>query len=144
MVAKIYYRNVKFRLGKTKDIKNWIVQVIRSEGKRTGDLNFFFLSDEDLRVINNEFLNHDYYTDVITFNYGTGETIKGEIYMSIDTIRKNSHIYGTGIRDEILRVMVHGTLHLLGYDDKDKEGKALMRRKEDYYLSKLESTGNGL
>lgn len=138
MAPKIYYRNVKFRLGKTKDIKNWIVQVIRSEGKRTGDLSFFFLPDEDLREINREFLGHNYNTDVIAFDYGTGGTVSGEIYMSIDTIRTNSSFYASGVRHEILRVMLHGTLHLIGYDDKDDRGKKEMRKKEDYYLSKME------
>jgi len=137
LLPKIYYKNVKFRLGKTKDIKNWIVQVIRSEGRRTGDLNFFFMTDTEQREINREFLGHDYYTDVIAFNYSRGGTISGEIYMSIDTIRKNSQIYGTRLREEILRVMLHGTLHLLGYEDKNEAGKRQIRRKEDYYLGKM-------
>lgn len=144
MVPKIYYRNVKFRLGKTKDIKNWIVQVIRSEGKRTGDLSFFFLPDGELREINREFLDHDYNTDVIAFDYGTGGTVSGEIYMSIDTIRTNSSFYGQGLRNEILRVMLHATLHLVGYDDKDDKGRTEMRRKEDYYLGKMEKQEDGL
>lgn len=138
MEPKIYYRNVKFRLGKTKDIKNWIIQVIRSEGRRTGDLSFFFLPDDELREINREFLKHDYNTDVIAFDYGTGGTISGEIYMSIDTIRANSSLYDNSVRDEILRVMLHGILHLAGYDDGDDKGRKEMRRKEDYYLSKME------
>lgn len=144
MVPKIYYRNVKFRLGKTKDIKNWIVQVIRSEGKRTGDLSFFFLPDKDLREINSEFLDHDYNTDVIAFDYGSGAAVSGEIYMSIETIKRNSSVYGTRLKEEILRVMIHGTLHLIGYDDKDEAGRKEMRRKEDYYLSKMESYTDGL
>lgn len=139
MVPKIYYRNVKFRLGKTKDIKNWIVQVIRSEGKRTGDLSFFFLPDKDLREINSEFLDHDYNTDVIAFDYGSGGTVSGEIYMSIETIKRNSSVYGTRLKDEILRVMIHGTLHLIGYNDKDEAGKKEIHSREDYYLSKIES-----
>jgi rRNA maturation RNase YbeY len=144
LVPKIYYRNVKFRLGKTKDIKNWIVQVIRSEGKRTGDLSFFFLPDKDLREINSEFLEHDYNTDVIAFDYGSEGTVSGEIYMSIETIRRNSTVYGTRIKEEILRVMVHGTLHLIGYDDSDEAARKEMSAKEDYYLSKMESYKDGL
>jgi rRNA maturation RNase YbeY len=144
LVPKIYYRNVKFRLGKTKDIKNWIVQVIRSEGKRTGDLSFFFLPDKDLREINSEFLEHDYNTDVIAFDYGSEGTVSGEIYMSIETIRRNSTVYGTRIKEEILRVMVHGTLHLIGYDDSKEAARKEMSAKEDYYLSKMESYKDGL
>jgi rRNA maturation RNase YbeY len=144
LVPKIYYRNVKFRLGKTKDIKNWIVQVIRSEGKRTGDLSFFFLPDKDLREINRQFLEHDYNTDVIAFDYGSAGTVSGEIYMSIETIRRNSTVYGTRIKEEILRVMVHGTLHLIGYDDSDEAARKEMSAKEDYYLSKMESYKDGL
>jgi rRNA maturation RNase YbeY len=144
LVPKIYYRNVKFRLGKTKDIKNWIVQVIRSEGKRTGDLSFFFLPDKDLREINSEFLEHDYNTDVIAFDYGSEGTVSGEIYMSIETIRRNTTVYGTRLKEEILRVMVHGTLHLIGYDDSDEAARKEMSAKEDYYLSKMESYKDGL
>jgi rRNA maturation RNase YbeY len=143
-VPKIYYRNVKFRLGKTKDIKNWIVQVIRSEGKRAGDLSFFFLPDSDLREINREFLGHDYNTDVIAFDYGTGTTISGEIYMSIDTIRSNASYYATGLRKEVLRVMLHGILHLLGYEDEEEKAKEIMRSREDYYLSKMEIVRDGI
>jgi len=143
-VPKIYYRNVKFRLGKTKDIKNWIVQVIRSEGKRAGDLSFFFLPDSDLREINREFLGHDYNTDVIAFDYGAGATVRGEIYMSIDTIRANALHYGSGLRKEVLRVMLHGTLHLIGYEDREESAKEIMRSKEDYYLSKMERFRDGL
>mgnify|MGYP001270038111 CR=1 FL=1 len=143
-MPKIYYRNVKFRLGKTKDIKNWIVQVIRSEGKRTGDLSFFFLPDKDLREINIEFLHHDYNTDVIAFDYGSEGTVSGEIYMSIETIKRNSSVYGTRLKDEILKVMIHGTLHLIGYSDKDEAGIKEMRRKEDHYMSKMESDEDGL
>jgi len=133
-VPKIYYKNVKFRLGKTSNIKDWIVQVIRSENKRAGDLNFFFIGDDEMKEINLEFLKHEYTTDVIAFNYGHKDIISGEIYMSIKTIRRNSKIYKTRLKDEVLRVMIHGVLHLIGYNDGEKVERRMMKEKENYYL----------
>lgn len=143
MEPKIYYRDVKFRLGKTRHIKKWILQVIRSEGKRTDDLNFFIVSDKIILDINREFLRHDYNTDVIAFNYGEGEIIKGEIYISIDTVRLNAQKYGVLIMEEVLRVMIHGVLHLCGYGDRDHGERNIMKEKEDYYLERIRK-GDGV
>jgi len=136
-VPKIFYSNVKFRLGKTSNIKDWIVQVIRSEGKKAGDLSFFFVDDREIEEINSEFLKNNYSTDVIAFNYGKGDIISGEVYMSIDTIKRNSKIYRTKFKEEILRVMIHGVLHLIGYKDKEEIEKGRMKEKEDYYLERI-------
>lgn len=144
MAIKIYYRNVKFRLGKTKGIKDWIEEVIRTEGKEPGDLSFIFVNDREILEINREFLKHDYYTDVIAFDYHEGNNIEGEVYLSIDTIRKNSILFSKRLKDEVLRVMVHASLHLAGYKDDDERGKAIMREAEDKYLAIYMSGNYGL
>lgn len=137
MEPKIYYRNVKFRLGRTRDIKKWIRQVIRSEKKIPGDLSFIFVNDNYIKEINKEFLKHDWSTDVIAFDNSHGNIVNGEIYLGIETIIANSRVYKTGIRNEVMRVMVHGVLHLIGYDDGEIEGKEEMRKREDLYLNKF-------
>ncbi len=133
-MPKIYYNDVKFRLGKTRDIKEIIEKVIRLEGRKTGDLFFIFTGDEGILEINREFLNHDYETDVITFDYSDERFVNGEIYIGIDTVKKNSEIYSVVFREEVLRVMIHGVLHLLGYYDATDEEKREMREKEDKYI----------
>ena len=143
-MLKIYYKDVKFRLRKTKEIKNWIVQVIRSEGKEPGDLSFIFVADNYIKKINREFLNHDYYTDVIAFDYGEGNMINGEIYLGIETIKRNAKIFNSNLKNEILRVMIHGVLHLIGYNDKNENEVKKMRRREDVYLDELKRRGDGL
>ncbi|MFO7852516.1 MAG: rRNA maturation RNase YbeY [Bacteroidota bacterium] len=137
MEPKIYYRNVKFRLGRTRDIKNWIKQVIRSESKVPGDLSFIFVNDSYIKEINKEFLKHDWSTDVIAFDNSHGNIVEGEIYLGIETIIANARLYKTGIKKEVMRVMIHGVLHLIGYDDREKENKEEMRKKEDLYLDKF-------
>ena len=133
-MPKIYYKNVKFRLRETREIKNWIVQVIRSEEKEPGDLSFIFASDKYIKEINKEFLNHNYNTDVIAFDYKKGNVINGEIYLGINKIRKNAVQYKNTILNEVLRVMVHGVLHIIGYDDKTEIEKKKMKKMEDIYL----------
>ena len=133
-MPKIYYKNVKFRLRKTREIKNWIVQVIRSEEKEPGDLSFIFASDKYIKEISKEFLNHNYNTDVIAFDYKKGNVINGEIYLGINTIRKNAVQYKNTILNEVLSVMVHGVLHIIGYDDKTEIEKKKMKKMEDIYL----------
>ncbi|MFO7754582.1 MAG: rRNA maturation RNase YbeY [Bacteroidales bacterium] len=144
MAVKIYYRNVKFRLGKTKGIKDWIEEVIRMEEKEPGDLSFIFIDDKEILKINREFLKHDYYTDVIAFDYHRGNIIEGEVFLSIDTIRRNSALFSKSLKDEILRVMVHAALHLVGYNDDDKKRKDIMREAEDKYLGIFKSSAYGL
>lgn len=136
-MPKIYYKDVKFRLRKTKDIKDWIVQVIRSEEKEPGDLSFIFASDKYIREMNMEFLQHNYDTDVIAFDYKKGNVISGEIYLGINNIRKNAVQYRNTILNEVLRVMVHGVLHIIGYDDKNDIEKRKMKNMEDIYLDEF-------
>ncbi len=99
-----------------------------------GDLSYIFVADQVLLGINKEFMKHDYFTDIITFNYNNNKTVNGEIYISIETVYRNSKKYGVSLKNELLRVMVHGVLHLIGYDDKNENEKKRMREEEDIWI----------
>ena len=117
-------------------VRNWINQTILEEGFRLGELNFIFSGDEYVLKINRDYLNHDTYTDIITFDNSEEEKlIVSDIFISIERIRENSMKFNVSERDELHRVMIHGTLHLLGYPDKGKEAKKVMTANEDHYLS---------
>ena len=134
MSIRIFYDNTQFRLKDTRKTVKILEKVIGKEDRISGDLMFIFTDDESLRKINVEFLNHDYFTDVITFNYNTEDRIMGEIYISIDRVRENSYNYNVSLKSEILRVMIHGILHLLGFNDNSEEDRTRMRLKEDLCL----------
>ncbi len=124
---------------KTK-IKTWLRNTILEEGYVLDELNFIFCSDAYLLRINQDYLQHDDYTDVITFdNADVLKTIVGDIFISIDRIKENAKQFNSNTHHELCRVMVHGTLHLLGYKDKTKAAKKEMTAKEDYYLLKYEA-----
>lgn len=117
-------------------VRNWVNETIQAEGFKLGELNFIFSGDEYLLKINRDYLKHDTYTDIITFDNSEEEKlIVGDIFISIERIRENSKKFNVPERDELHRVMIHGTLHLLGYPDKGKEAKKVMTSKEDHYLS---------
>ncbi len=116
-------------------LRTWIKAVIGEEKKKTGDISFIFCSDEYLLGINQQYLEHDYYTDIITFDDVSGELISGDIFISVDRVRENAEIYGQSFSDELHRIIIHGVLHLLGYKDKEPDQKEIMTGKEDYYLS---------
>lgn len=124
------------KIGKRK-AANWIKGVIASEGKRVGDISFIFCSDEYLLDVNRKYLNHDYYTDIITFDDVDGSVINGDIFISVDSVAENAKEFGTSFENEMHRIIVHGVLHLLGYKDKRKKDKLLMTEKEDFYLNVL-------
>ena len=113
----------------------WLKLVAQSEVRRLGDVSIIFCSDNYILDINIKYLNHDYFTDIITFDYCEGDTISGDLFISVDSVRENAAFYETSFEDELNRVIVHGVLHLIGYDDHSEEDIAQMRAKENYYLS---------
>ena len=130
-----YTQNIEFVL-KNKSLNNrWLKLVAESEIRRVGDISIIFCSDNYILEVNQKYLQHDYFTDIITFDYCEGDRLSGDLFISIDTVRENAKEYGTEFTDELNRVMVHGILHLIGYDDSTEEEIAVMRKKEDYYLS---------
>lgn len=113
----------------------WLKFVAESEAKRLGDISIIFCSDNYILNVNIKYLKHDYYTDIITFDYCEGNRLSGDLFISVDSVRENAAFYGTEFMDELNRVIVHGVLHLIGYDDHSEEDIAVMRSKENYYLS---------
>ena len=113
----------------------WLRLSAESEIRRLGDINIIFCSDPYILDINLRYLGHDYFTDIITFDYCEGDKLSGDLFVSIDTVRENAVTYGTSFEEELHRVMIHGLLHLIGYDDHSEADRKVMRSKEDYYLS---------
>lgn len=134
MSIRIFYDDTAFRYKGWRKTENLLRKVIEKEKKISGDLHIIITNDEKLREINIEFLEHDYNTDVITFNYNSGNLVNGEVYISLETVRANSLNYNVSLRNELTRVMIHGILHLIGYDDKTDEEKRVIRGLEDYWL----------
>lgn len=114
----------------------WLKAVSEEEGRRPGQISVIFCSDPYLLEINRKYLGHDYYTDIITFDYSEGDTISGDLFISVDTVRSNAEYYSADFKDELDRVIVHGVLHLIGYDDHTDEQTAEMRARENHYLER--------
>ena len=117
--------------------KNWLINLIKNEQKKVGEINYIFCDDEYLLKVNRDFLQHDYYTDIITFDYVKGKTIAGDIFVSLPRISENAETHSKDFNLELHRVLAHGILHLCGYKDKTEEEIKEMRNKEDYYLNIL-------
>ena len=109
----------------------WISQVIQSESKKEGDINYVFCDDDYILQINQQYLNHDYYTDIISFDYCVGNELHGDIFISIDRVRENAADYNVSFDEELKRVLIHGVLHYCGYKDKTEDEELLMRSKEN-------------
>lgn len=118
-------------------VQRWIRSVAADYGFSVGEVTYIFCDDEKELAVNREFLGHDYYTDVITFDYSTQNVINGDIFISLDTVRSNAATVGTTFANELLRIIIHGILHLTGQADKTPETRAEMTRKEELALSKL-------
>ena len=143
--------DIQFNLKNKTNLKNWIVSTIEKKKKKTGDISFVFCSDAFLLEMNKEYLNHDTYTDIITFDYSgeSSETsksplpplqrgnISGDIFISIDRVKENADKFSKSFEDELHRVIIHGVLHLLGYKDKSKIAKTEMRKQENRCLKAL-------
>lgn len=122
--------------GHKRAVGAWMKQAIREEGFTLGGLNVIFCSDPYLLGINRQYLQHDYYTDIITFDYCDGRLLSGDLFISIDTVRSNAGEYNVMFHVELLRVIIHGIMHLAGHKDKSDKDSAKMRERENYYLSK--------
>jgi rRNA maturation RNase YbeY len=118
------------------EYKKWLEDLILSEEKKLGEINYIFCDDEYLLKVNQDYLQHDYYTDIITFDYVKGKTISGEIFVSLQRISDNASTLSRNYEEELRRVLAHGILHLCGYKDKTEEEELQMRGKEDHYLAK--------
>lgn len=130
-----FFEDTDFKLKNKTKIKKWLKLVAESEVFSLGAVSVIFCSDNYILDINQRFLQHDYFTDIITFDYSEGEKISGDLFISVDSVRENSIEYETEFEDELHRVIVHGVLHLIGYDDHTDEDIRTMRSKENYYLS---------
>ena len=117
-------------------VNRWIRAVAADYGFAVGNITYIFCSDERELEVNRQFLGHDYYTDVITFDYSTPSTLNGDIFISLDTVRSNAETVGTSFDHELLRILIHGVLHLTGQGDKTPETKAQMTAKEEKALAK--------
>jgi rRNA maturation RNase YbeY len=115
-------------------IANWLSNVAFSENKNIDTISVIFCSDDYLLSVNKEYLNHDYYTDIITFDYSVDTEISGDLFISIDRVKENATEFNVPFLNELHRVLVHGVLHLCGYGDKSPDEETLMRSKEDFYL----------
>ena len=120
-----------FTLNNQNKLVKWIGDVVSSEGFQVGEINYIFCDDSYLNKINQEFLNHDTFTDVISFDYTLGKEIGGDIFISIERVLENAEKFNEVFENELHRVMIHGILHFIGYKDKTKKDKTLMRTKED-------------
>lgn len=137
MAVNFFNEDIRFNLPQKRIVKSWLKNVVEHYGFKLKDLNIIFCSDAKILSINKTFLNHNYYTDVITFPYSSEKYISGDIFISIDTVLHNSELFNQSFNRELNRVIVHAVLHLLGFNDKTNEETSLMRTTENYWLDRL-------
>ncbi|NPA44711.1 MAG: rRNA maturation RNase YbeY [Chlorobi bacterium] len=136
MEINYFYEDInEFELSET--ISEWINKTITNENKETGEINIIFCSDEYLLKMNKEHLNHDYYTDIITFDYCQGSLVSGDLFISVDRVGENAKDFNVDFKNELNRVIIHGVLHLIGYNDKTDDEQKEMTEKENFYLNLL-------
>lgn len=122
---------------KIREYNNWIKAVAQSHGKKIGDIAYIFCNDDKILEVNNQYLQHNYFTDIITFDYCEGNVINGDIFISLDTVKSNAEELGIAFEDELNRILIHGILHLCGFKDKNPDDKKDMTAQEDAALSML-------
>lgn len=137
-MVSYFTEDISFHFKERRLNSRWLKFVAESESKRLGDVAIIFCSDHYILDVNIKYLQHDYFTDIITFDYCEGNVLSGDLFISIDSVRENAAFYQTEFSQELNRVIVHGLLHLIGYDDHTPEDIAVMRAKENYYLSQRE------
>ena len=133
-MIRYFCEDIKFTYKNKLANNRWLKMVAGSEIRKIGDINVIFCSDNYILDVNMKYLQHDYFTDIITFDYCEGKVLSGDLFISVDSVRENSIEFGTDFEEELHRVIVHGVLHLIGYDDHTDEDKKMMRQKENYYL----------
>ena len=133
----ITYNSEGVRMPKIKkrDTSAWIKAVAASYGRKVGEIGYLFVDDEKILEVNREYLGHDYYTDVITFDYDEDDTVSGDIVISLDTVRSNAELFGKSYEDELYRVIIHGILHLCGINDKGPGEREIMEAAENKALA---------
>ena len=129
-----YTEDIRFEFKGRQANNRWLKFVAQSEVRTLGDVSIIFCSDNYILDVNMKYLQHDYFTDIITFDYCEGKVLSGDLFISVDSVRENAEHYGATFEEELRRVMVHGLLHLVGYDDHTPEEQKEMRAKENYYL----------
>lgn len=135
-MVSYFFEDTKFVFKGRRNNNAWLKAVAASEIRKLGDINIIFCSDNYILDINHKYLGHDYFTDIITFDYCEGDVLSGDLFISVDSVRENAVTYGAeSFINELNRVMVHGVLHLVGYDDHTPQEQKIMREKENYYLS---------
>lgn len=132
---------VKFPDIRKRPTTAWIRAVAAAYGKKVGDIGYMFVSDDRILEVNREYLGHDYYTDIITFDYCEGDTLSGDLVISLDTVRSNAALFGKEYDEELHRVIIHGILHLCGINDKGPGEREIMEQAEDKALAMLGSPG---
>ena len=134
MAVSYFAEDVKMPAIKKREPTDWIRRVASEYGKKCGDIAYIFCSDEKILEVNKAYLQHDYYTDVITFDYTEGDKISGDIFISVDTVRSNAEQFGTDYDEELHRIIIHGVLHLCGINDKGPGEREIMTRHENEAL----------
>jgi rRNA maturation RNase YbeY len=134
-MVSYFTQDTDFKFKSKRLTSQWLKLVAQAESKKLGAVSVIFCSDNYLLGVNKKYLNHDYFTDIITFDYCEGDLISGDLFISIDSVKDNSEFYKSCFEDELNRVIVHGVLHLIGYDDHTESDVAVMRSKEDFYLN---------
>lgn len=132
---QFFSEDIDFQIENTTQISQWLKNTVEKEGFDCGEISIIFTSDDYLLKMNQDHLNHDYFTDIITFDYVDNQGVSGDLFISIDRVNDNANTLNIPTEEELNRVMVHGVLHLCGYKDNTEEEKSLMRKKEDFYLS---------
>ncbi|HSH20054.1 MAG TPA: rRNA maturation RNase YbeY [Draconibacterium sp.] len=136
--TEIFYEDIQPLKLQKRNISEYIKVLIDNELKESGEISIIFCSDKYLLEINTEYLQHNFFTDIITFNYVEGNIISGDLFISSERVKENAAQYGASFIMELYRVIFHGVLHLVGYNDKTENEKKIMREKEDYYLSEVD------
>ncbi len=137
-MIRYFTEDITFQLKEKRKVSKWVKETVASESFKLGDINYIFCSDEYLLNVNKQYLNHNYYTDIITFDNTEDENkISGDIFISIDRVKENAMNHKFEFDEELRRVLIHGILHLCGYKDKTPKQKKEMRNKENFYLSKF-------